>query len=97
MAITQKPMPITMASAVTSTRVSTTLNFTLSPTPRRLIRARNTMNPSATTSVAVVEVGTPPMVPSRPASRLAASRLEDVEALVMPEQTTVKATRNVTK
>ncbi len=37
------------------------------------------------------------MVASSPASRLAASRLEDVEALVIPEQTTVKATRKVTK
>ena len=36
-----------MVSAVTSTRVSSTLNFTDSPTPRRLIRASSTMNPSA--------------------------------------------------
>ena len=55
------------------------------------------MNASATTRVAPVPVGTPPMVASRPASRLAASRFEEVDALVMPEQTTVKATRNVTK
>ena len=55
------------------------------------------MNASATSSVADVDVGTPPMVASRPASRFAASRLEDVEALVMPEETTVNATRKVTK
>ena len=55
------------------------------------------MNASATSSVAFGEVGTPPNVASRPASRFAASRLEEVEALVMPEQTTVNATRKVTK
>ena len=47
--------------------------------------------------MAVCDVETPPTVASRPASRLAASRLDEVDALVMPEQITVKATRNVTK
>ena len=35
---------MTIARAVISIRVSTTLNFTLSPTPRRLITASSTMN-----------------------------------------------------
>ena len=84
---------MTMASAVISTMVSTTLNFTLSPTPRRLIAASRTMNSIAVASVAVVDGLSLP----KPISRLAASRLEDVDALVMPEQTTVNATRKVTK
>ena len=91
--ITQMPMPITMASAVISTIVRRTLNFTLSPTPRRLIAASTSMKTSAVMSV-VAELGS--SLP-KPISRLAASRLEEVDALVMPEQTTVKATRNVMK
>ena len=47
-------MPITIARAVISTSVSRTLNFTLSPTPRRLIRASSTMNPRATAKVTAV-------------------------------------------
>ena len=35
--------------------------------------------------------------PSKPASRFEASRFEAVDALVMPEHTTAKATRKVTK
>ena len=103
-AITQRPTPITMASAVISMSVSTTLNFTLSPTPRRLIAASSAMNSRATTIAAVSDVGIDMMpspassrVVSRPASRLAPTRVEDVDALVMPEQTTANATRNVTK
>ena len=46
-AMTQKPTPITMVRAVTSTRVRMTLNFTDSPTPRRLISASSTMKPRA--------------------------------------------------
>ena len=88
---------MTMASAAISTMVSTTLNFTLSPTPRRLIRASTSMKSRATTSVAPSPVGTPSMPSSRPMSRLLASRPDEVEALVMPEHTTVKATRKVTK
>ncbi len=63
-AITEKPTPITIVSAATSTRVSTTLNFTLSPTPRRLIRASRTMNPIAT-SAGGRRVAAPPRRPSR--------------------------------
>ena len=42
-------------------------------------------------------VGTPPKISSSPTSRFEASSPEEVEALVMPEQATVKATRKVTK
>ena len=91
--ITQTPIPITMASAVISTMVSTTLNFTLSPTPRRLIAASTSMKASAVTSVAP-ELGS--SLP-KPIRRFAASRFDDVEALVMPEHTTVNATRKVMK
>ena len=89
---------MTMASAVISTRVSTTLNFTLSPTPRRLISASSTMKPSAI-SVIVPVPGALSIQPlaSRPPVRFWASTLDEVEALVMPEQTTAKATRKVTK
>lgn len=47
-------MAITMTSAATSMRVSTTLNFTLSPTPRRLMAASRTMKPTATAVTAVL-------------------------------------------
>ena len=84
---------MTMARAVISTSVSSTLNFTLSPTPRRLIAASTSMNSSAVIRMAL---GLGSSLP-KPMSRLAASRLDDVEALVMPEQTTVNATRKVMK
>ena len=103
--MTHMPMPMTIASAVSSIRVRTTLNFTLSPTPRRLIAASSIMKPSATISAAVSPVGMPihssppsePSVASRPASRFDDSRVEDVDALVMPEEMTAKATMKVTK
>ncbi len=94
---TQNPMAITITRAATSMRVSTTLNFTLSPTPRRLIRASSSMNASDTIVIAVLPWETPIPLMSRPARKLVASRLDDVEALVMPEQITANATRNVTK
>ena len=89
---------MTIASAATSTRVRTTLNFTDSPTPRRLISASSTMKPSAM-SVIVPVPGAESIQPlaSRPPVKFCASTLDDVEALVMPEQITAKATRNVTK
>lgn len=88
---------MTIARAVISTRVSTTLNFTLSPTPRRLISASRPMKASATNIAQPGVVGTPDQISSSPISRLLASRLAEVEALVMPEQITVNATRKVMK
>ncbi len=96
-AITKNPIPITMNRADISIRVRKTLNFTLSPTPRRLTTASNSMNRSATTVMAVLLCGRSTPMPSRPTRRLVARRLADVDALVMPEQITAKATRNVTK
>ena len=86
-----------MHRAVISTRVSTTLNFTLSPTPRRLIAASSSMKPMATAVITPCP-GTPiqPLI-SRPPKKFWARTFAEVEALVMPEQTTANATRNVTK
>ena len=88
---------MTMTSAEISIRVSTTLNLTLSPTPRRLITASRSMKSSATTRIGVFPPGTSMPIPSSPASRLVASRFDEVDALVIPEQITPKATRKVTK
>ena len=89
---------MTIVSAVISTRVRTTLNFTDSPTPRRLISASSSMKPSAI-SVIVPLPGAPSIQPlaSSPPVRFWASTLDDVEALVMPEQITANATRKVKK
>ena len=86
-----------MVSAVTSTRVRITLNFTDSPTPRRLISASSTMKPSAIRVMVPVPGSVDPPLAIRPPMRFWASTLDDVEALVMPEQITAKATRKVTK
>jgi hypothetical protein len=96
-AITKKPTPMTMQSAVISTSVSTTLNFTLSPTPRRLTTARRTMKPMATAVWSPVPGSSIQPLMSRPAKKFCARVAADVDALVMPEQTTAKATMNVTK
>ena len=87
-----------MVSAVTSTRVSTTLNFTDSPTPRRLISASSTMNPSAIRVIVPVPgvLSIQPLA-SNPPVRFWARTLAEVEALVMPEQITAKATMKVMK
>lgn len=71
---------------------NTTLNFTLSPTPRRLIAAKSSMNPMAT-AVITPYPGTSiqPLI-SRPPKKFWASTFAEVEALVMPEQTTANAT-----
>ena len=46
--IAQSPMTIMINSPVSSTQVRTTLAFTLSPTPRKLIAATAAMNTSPT-------------------------------------------------
>ena len=75
-----------------------TLNFTLSPTPRRLISASRTMNDIAMmVMVPVPGASSSQPLTTSPPVRFWASTLEDVEALVMPEQMTAKATRKVTK
>jgi hypothetical protein len=86
-----------MHRAIISTRVSATLNFTLSPTPRRLIAASSSMKPKAT-AVTTSRTGKPiqPLI-ARPPKKFWARTFADVEALVMPEQSTANATRKVTK
>ena len=86
-----------MHRAVISTRVSTTLNFTLSPTPRRLIAASSSMKPIATAVTAPCPGMLIQPLIARPPKRFWASTFADVDALVMPEQTTANATRKVTK
>ena len=63
------PMPITIARASISMSVSTTLNFTLSLTPRRLIAAIRAMNTNAVISDAVSPVGIDGTSSSMPISR----------------------------
>jgi hypothetical protein len=90
--IAQKPMTMMIRRPVSSTQVSTTLAFTLSPTPRKLTMATTAMKSSP---VSVI-----PKVPSprpKPEEKLAAKAREAVEADVMPEHITAKATMKVTK
>ena len=88
-----RPMTMMMRSPVSSTQVSTTLAFTLSPTPRRLTAATSAMKARPTRVM--------PMPPARfrlkAPDRLAAKAREAVEAEVMPEHITAKATMKVTK
>ena len=88
------PMKMISSRPDSSTSVSTTLALTLSPTPRKLMAATSAMNPSASSMMPV-----PPAGRSRekPALRKPANALEAVDADVMPELMTAKATRNVTK
>jgi hypothetical protein len=73
-------------------QVRTTFAFTLSPTPRKLMAATSPMK-SRPTSVML----NPSRPRPNPVDRLAAKALEAVDAEVMPEHITAKATRNVTK
>lgn len=83
---------MTSSRPLSSITVSTTLNQTLSPTPRRLIAAMTTRKPSAIHMIPVPDMSHP-----NPATMLAAKTLEAVDAEVIPELRTAKATRNVTK
>ncbi len=91
--IAHNPMKMMMRSPVSSTQVRTTLAFTLSPTPRKLMIATSAMKARPTSVM--------PMPPARSRSkaleRLAAKARDAVEADVMPEHMTAKATMNVTK
>ena len=90
--IAHKPMQMMMSSPVSSMQVRTTLAFTLSPTPRKLTIATTAMK---ATPMSV----TPSVAKSKPnaAERFAAKAREAVEAEVMPEHITAKATIKVTK
>ncbi len=77
---------------VTSTTVRTTFIFTLSPTPRKFTAAMSAIKPTAMSGVPQ----SPKPKPSD-ASKFAAKAREAVDADVMPEDMTAKATRNVMK
>lgn len=88
----QSPTNITSIRPVTSTMVSTTLSFTLSPTPRRFTAATMTMKSTATKTIPAVPQSSP-----NPLKKFEAKKRDAVEADVMPEHITMKATRNVAK
>ena len=89
----KKPTKMTRSRPESSTRVSTMLALTLSPTPRKLMAATRAMKASAMTRIR------PLFLSSRlkPLARLAAKARDAVEADVMPEHITVKQTMNVRK
>ena len=91
--IAQSPMKMMIRRPVSSTQVRTTLAFTLSPTPRKLTIATSAMKASPTRVM--------PMPPARLSPKacemLAAKARDAVEAEVMPEHITAKATMKVTK
>ena len=89
-----RPMKMMSRRPDSSTMVSTTLALTLSPTPRKFTAATRAMNPSATSISANPPTSNPR---SNPSLRKPANALLAVDALVMPEHITVKATRKVTK
>ena len=83
---------MTISSPVSSTQVSTTLAFTLSPTPRKLTAATMAMKARPVT------VMPKPVRPSPIAfDMLAANAREAVDAEVMPEHITANATMKVMK
>ena len=92
MPIAHRPMKMMMRRPVNSTQVRTTLAFTLSPTPRKLTAATTAMK---TRPVIVM----PKLEKPRPnaCDMLAEKAREAVEAEVMPEHITAKATMKVTK
>ncbi len=89
-----RPMKMMSSRPDSSTRVSTTLALTLSPTPRKLTAATSAMKARA-----MIRMPAPPTSKprSKPSLRKPANALDAVEADVMPEHMTVNATRNVTK
>ena len=88
----QRPTKITIIRPVISTIVRTTLSLTLSPTPRRLTTATMTMKSSAMATIPPVPQSNP-----KPLKKFDAKKRDAVDAEVMPEHITMKATRNVTK
>jgi hypothetical protein len=78
---------------VSSTQVSSTLVFTLSPTPRRLTSATSVMNARP---MRVMPRPSPRLRPNTSA-KLALNARAAVDAEVMPLLITANATRNVTK
>ena len=91
--IAQKPTMMTSSSPDSSTRVSTTLALTLSPTPRRLTAATSSMNATAIPRMSMVFLSSS----AKPLARFDANARDAVDADVMPEHITVKQTMNVRK
>ena len=91
--IAHSPMKMMMSRPLSSTRVRTTLAFTLSPTPRKLMIATAAMKANPTSVMPIP----PASLRSTACDRLAAKAREAVEAEVMPEHMTAKATMKVTK
>jgi hypothetical protein len=88
----QTPMTMMIRRPVSSTQVSTTLAFTLSPTPRKLTMATTAMKRRPVSVMPKLSSPRP-----KPDEKLAAKAREAVDADVMPEHITAKATRKVTK
>ncbi len=92
--IAHMPTRMIISRPESSTMVRTTFAFTLSPTPRKLIAATSAMKPRASTSRPLLPASKPRWNPSE---RKPAKAFEAVEAEVIPEHITVKATRKVRK
>ena len=88
-----RPMKIMIKRPVSSTTVSTTLAFTLSPTPRKLTAATTAMKARATSEMPIPLSRLSWNAPER----LAAKAREAVDAEVIPEHMTVNATMKVMK
>jgi hypothetical protein len=91
--IAHRPMTMMIRRPLSSTQVSTTFAFTLSPTPRKLTAATRAMKASPMRVIPIP----PARLRSKAFDRLAAKAREAVDAEVMPEHMTAKATINVTK
>ena len=92
--IAQKPTKMIRSRPESSTQVSTTFAFTLSPTPRKLMSATSVMKPSASKRMPVLPASKPR---PKPSLRKPAKAFDAVEAEVMPEHMTVNATMKVRK
>ncbi len=90
--IAHRPMKMMMSRPVSSTQVRTTFAFTLSPTPRKLTIATTAMKARPISVMPVVAKSKPKAV-----ERFAAKAREAVEAEVIPEHITAKATMKVMK
>ncbi len=90
--IAHRPMAMMIKRPDSSTQVSSTLIFTLSPTPRKFTAAITAMKTSPT----MVTPRVPRPRPSEP-EKFAANAREAVDAEVMPEHITAKAMRKVMK
>ncbi len=89
----QAPIPITISRPLSSTQVSTTFAFTLSPTPRRFTSAISVMNASE------VIISSAPRSASMCTAekKFAANAFDALDAEVRPEHITANVSRKVRK